>query len=173
MWRSAPPGTCGLQEDSLLCRGPLLGCSELLLWTWSTSCPPSTPTLVAVGLFLSHFPLFSPSCFSTAFFSLKSALPEHVQHHPQVSSGSSGSWSWLWYNMGQPLGSAQEAILAAPLLRKPCHVNPIQLWLRKFLFTQRPSYVLEQVAQRQLGRLHLWKFWSPDWSRVLVSWSPF
>ena len=44
--------------DSLLLCGPLLGCRELLLCAWSSSCPPSVLTSVPAGL-LSHIPCFS------------------------------------------------------------------------------------------------------------------
>jgi len=39
-------------------RGLSLGCRELLLCAWSTSCPLSLLTLVAAGLFLSHLTPF-------------------------------------------------------------------------------------------------------------------
>lgn len=37
-WRSAPHDAHGLQGDSLLLHDPLLGCRELLLCNWNTSC---------------------------------------------------------------------------------------------------------------------------------------
>ena len=92
MWRFALHDAHGLQGYSLLHCGPLLSFRELLLHLWTTSCPPSALTLMAAGLFLSHFSLSSPSCCCPAVFPfLKSALPEHTQHHLWLMSGSGRS----------------------------------------------------------------------------------
>ena len=92
MWRFALHDAHGLQGYSLLHCGPLLSFRELLLHLWTTSCPPSALTLMAAGLFLSHFSLSSPSCCCPAVFPfLKSALPEHTQHHSWLMSGSGRS----------------------------------------------------------------------------------
>lgn len=54
----------------LLHHGPLLGCCrELLLHTWSTSCP-SAQALVTAGLFRTHFSFLSLSCCCAAGFPL-------------------------------------------------------------------------------------------------------
>ena len=53
--RSAPRGTHGLRGDRLFFHGPLLGCRELLLCAWSTSCPLPALTLVPAGLFPCSF----------------------------------------------------------------------------------------------------------------------
>jgi len=72
----APCGTHGLPGAALLLCGPFLGCRELLLHTWNTSCPSLALTLVAAGLLHSHS-LLSPSCCCGAVFPFPiSALPE-------------------------------------------------------------------------------------------------
>ena len=93
--RSALRGACGLQENSLLLRRPLLGCRELLL------CPPAVLTLGAAGLHLSHFSLLSPGfCCTVVFSFLKSALPVMCPASLMAQLGPSAapfwsSWSWL------------------------------------------------------------------------------
>ena len=89
--------------------------------------PPSALTLVPAELFVSCFSLISPSCCCKADFpSLKSALPEHTQHHLWHSSGSSRSlWEQLelaliWYG-----AAAHGDYPYRSLLPKPCHVNSI------------------------------------------------
>lgn len=64
LWRSALRGAHGLHGDVLLCCGPLLGCRELLLYAWSTSCPPGALTTEPAGLLLSCFSILSASCCS-------------------------------------------------------------------------------------------------------------
>lgn len=95
--RSAPCGARGLWRDSLLHRGPLLGCRELLLCARTTFCPPSVLTLVAVGLLPSHVSLFSPSCCCAAVFPFLHLL---LQRHSaplmaQVSAAPGPFWSCL------------------------------------------------------------------------------
>lgn len=67
MGKSALWGACGLQVDSLLLHGPLLGCRELLLCTWNTSCPLPALALMSAGLLLSHYSHLSPSLFFALF----------------------------------------------------------------------------------------------------------
>ena len=52
MWRSAPCCAHGLQGDDLLLHGPLLGCWELLLCAWRTSCTDLGPCRSASLSFL-------------------------------------------------------------------------------------------------------------------------
>ena len=114
----------GLQGDSLLLHGPLLGCRELLLCTWSTSCPPSALTWMAA---LSQSSLLSPSCCCAAIFLiLQSALPQHTQCHSWLSSGSNKP---IWNNRSQLCSDKGQrwALLTTPLLPEPCHTNPTQL----------------------------------------------
>ena len=126
--RSAPCGDHGLQGDGLLLHGPLLGCRELPLCTWNTSCPPSALTWMAAGRFshVSHSSL--PAAVVQQFFHFLSLLSEHTQHHSWLSSGSSvslwSSWSWLFSDTGQRWALLTEATPAAPL-PKPYHINPI------------------------------------------------
>ena len=61
-WRSVLCGAQGLQWDVLLFCGPLLGCRELLLHAWSTSCPPPALALGAAGTLLPHLSPLSPNC---------------------------------------------------------------------------------------------------------------
>jgi len=103
-WRSVPCGAYGLQGDDLLLHEPLLGCTELLLHAWSTSCPPFALTLVASGLLLiSHFSLPSAEC--TALFSpfLKSESTPSTSHGSTLQMGGSlqghGFWALLTGNM--------------------------------------------------------------------------
>jgi len=57
----------GCRGDSLLLHGPLLGCRQLLLCTWNTSCPLPARALMSGGLLLSHYSHLSPSIFFTLF----------------------------------------------------------------------------------------------------------
>lgn len=68
--KSAPHGAHELQRDSLLLHGPLLGCRELLLCTWSFSCFLPALTRVPARPFLSHFSHLSPRCYCAAVFPL-------------------------------------------------------------------------------------------------------
>ena len=54
--------------DSLLIRGPLLGCRELLLCTWNTSYPPSALTLVPTALLLSVSHSSLPAAGNSGFY---------------------------------------------------------------------------------------------------------
>ena len=78
--RPSPHSALGLQGDGLLIHRPLLDFRELLLHTWSASCPPAA--LISAGWFLSHLSPLSPSCCRAAMFPfLNSILPEHAQRH--------------------------------------------------------------------------------------------
>jgi len=63
---------------------------EFLLYARSTSFPPSTLTLVAMGLF-SHISPLSSCCCAAVFLFFKPTLPQHTQHCSWLSSGSGGS----------------------------------------------------------------------------------
>ena len=70
--------------DSPGLQGAAAVCPELLL--------PSCTDLSACRAALSHLSTLSPSCCSMVLFPfLKCALPEHTQHHSQLSSSSCGS----------------------------------------------------------------------------------
>ena len=125
----------GLQGDSLLHCGPLLGCRELLLCAWSTSCPFPMLTLVPIGLFLSHF-LTSPSqLLSHSFFLpfLNLLSQRHNEHCSWLSSGQQlvlfgARWSWLLTHMGQLRHSACSSHPCSPattktLVHKPSTVS--------------------------------------------------
>lgn len=97
IWRSAPWDTCGLQGDSLLFHRPLLGCRELLLCAWSTSCPPATLTSVsacrAASLTISRSSL--PAAVTQQFFPSLN-LPSQ-RHKRQVPFGSDRTGSDLMW----------------------------------------------------------------------------
>jgi len=97
MGGSAPCGVHELQGDSLLHHGPLLGCRELLLHVWSTSC-----TDLAGCRTVSQSSLPAAVVQQVFFPFLKSAIPERmqccswlssVQQH--VPSGAAGACSDL------------------------------------------------------------------------------
>jgi len=122
MGRSAPCGACGLQGDSLHHCGPLLGCRELLLHVWITSCPPSALTSVPAGLLscISHSSL--PAAVVQKFFpslNLLSQSTSNIIHH-----------SWLCSDMGQLLGSAHKSHPYIPTFPRLCYVNKV--WAQKF-----------------------------------------
>jgi len=68
IWRPVLSGTPELEGNSLLHHGPLPGCRELLLQTWSTFCSPYSLTLVSQGYFSPIFSLLSSSCCCAAVF---------------------------------------------------------------------------------------------------------
>jgi len=97
-------------RDRLLLPGPLLGCRELLLRAWSTTCPPFARPPAPAGLLFTHCSLpLSQLLSHSGVSSLNSALPEHTQHHSGLSSGSGGSLLELLCYHGALLGSAQTA----------------------------------------------------------------
>jgi len=82
MWRSAPCGAYGLQCDSLLHYVLLLASEELLLCTWSTSCPPSALTLE------SNYLPFSHSSFTQLLWSI--CTLSKILYHSDITSVSFG-----------------------------------------------------------------------------------
>jgi len=121
-YRSAPHGSHGLQRAFLLHHGPLPGCKELLLHSWSISCPPSALTLVAAEFCLPFSPSSHPVALVQQFFPFWNLS----QSTPSVTRGSAlamrdpfwSSWSWLWSDMEQLLGSAWNTFATKTLPHK-------------------------------------------------------
>lgn len=96
------------------------GLQELLLCTWSTSCPHSALTLVGAGCFSHVSSLLSQWLSCSSFSFLPSALTEE-QSAPLLSVSSLAaasprwsSWSWIWSDMAQILGSAYKGHPCSP-----------------------------------------------------------
>lgn len=92
-WKSAPGGAHGLQGTTCSTMGFSMGCRELLLHAWSTSCLPSALTLVVSGLFLSQYLIPLSQLLLQERFSLPSVCSSRstlsISHHSALASGRS------------------------------------------------------------------------------------
>ena len=112
--------------QSTLHHGPLHDCRELLLCTWSTSCPPSALTLVVAGLFhISHSSFELLLCSKLLFVRLfvflfiKPALQKLQPVFLMVQ---------LWPAVGS-CWSSQSQLCSQRSTLQPYHVSPIQLFI--------------------------------------------
>ena len=109
------------------CRDSLLLCRPLLGYRNFCSMPgaPLALTWVPAGPPVSHFSSISPNCCCVAVsVSLISALPEHIQHHSWLSSGSSGSLLKQLELLCSDIGHRWALLTQALLLPEPCHHKP-------------------------------------------------
>jgi len=118
--------------DSLLHHGPLLGCKELLLHAWSTSC---THLGVCRAASLTFLTLFFQLLLQSTFPFLKSALSEthpSITHKPTpASSGSLPEQLELaLIRPGAALGSAIPA--TKPSASEPSTLHHLLLWETHF-----------------------------------------
>ena len=105
--RSALCGACGLQEDGMLLHGPLLGCRELLLHAWSSSCPLCTVLGACMAASLPFLPPLSQLLVLSSV-SLSSACSPRAHPvllmaqlwHQQVPGWSSWSSALTWGSAG-------------------------------------------------------------------------
>jgi len=101
--------------------------------TWSTSCPPSAPTLGSTELLLSHILTLLSGCSCLVFPPLFKHVISEAQPPWLISSAlaSSGSvlesrWHWLCRTWGKLLAASRRSHPCSPLLPKPCRAKPIQ-----------------------------------------------
>lgn len=103
----------GLQSVRVLHHGPLLGCRELLFYTWNTSCPPPHWPQCHQGCFSHIFSLTSPNyhCTAVVLTSCSSWGASSIDHWL-----SSGQWQLPFEDTGQLLGSVHRGHSGRPPL---------------------------------------------------------
>ena len=90
----------GLQGDSLLHHGPLLGCRELLLCAWNSPCSSSAPPLWWLqGRFSHMFSSLSSAVVQQRFPFLNLLCQRQNQHNSRHSSG----WGRAHFGAGYEL----------------------------------------------------------------------